>query len=57
MPTCAIVGCNSGSGREKPRENGRKPICFMYTLTEAKKEWLEIINRENYTPNKVVFSY
>ena len=57
MPTCAIVGCNSGSGREKPRENGRKPNCFMYTLTEAKKEWLEIINRENYTPNKVVFSY
>ena len=52
MPTCAIVGCNNGSGREKPRENGRKPSVFCYTLTEAKKEWLEIINRENYTPNK-----
>ena len=52
MPTCAIVGCNNGSGREKPRENGRKPSVFCYTLTEAKKEWVEIINRENYTPNK-----
>ena len=51
MPTCAIWGCNNGSGREKPREDGRIRLKFWYKHTEAKKEWRERINRENYTPN------
>ena len=50
MPTCAIWGCNNGSGRETQREDGKKRLFFQYKHTEAKKEWRERINRENYTP-------
>lgn len=49
MPTCAIWGCNNGSGREEPRADGKKWQLFFYKFTEAKKEWLERINRQNYT--------
>jgi hypothetical protein len=52
MPTCAIWGCNNGSGREKPREDGRIRLLFLYKHTEAKKEWVERINRENFKPTE-----
>ena len=52
MPTCAIWGCNNGSGREKPREDGRICLLFLYKQTEAKKEWVERINRENFKPTE-----
>ena len=60
MPTCAVVGCKNGSGKnEKLKENGEKYILFRYSKTLAKKEWLERLNRKDYvaTENTRVCEY
>ena len=52
MPTCAIVHCHNGSGRnERTHEDGRKAT--LYQVPEGmQKQWQEMINRQNFVVNK-----
>ena len=50
MPTCAVVNCSNGSGRnEKTHEDGTKATLFQVPPTEGlQKQWEEQINRKDF---------
>ena len=47
MPTCVVIGCNTGSGRgeDEKWQTEKLPKC-----EELKQKWLNQINRKDYEP-------
>ena len=54
MPTCAVVICSNGSGRnEKTHEDGTKATLLTIPRTEGlQKQWAEQINRKDFKVNE-----
>ena len=50
MPSCAVVNCSNGSGRnEKTHEDGTKATLYQIPPTEGlQKQWEEMINRKDF---------
>ena len=47
MPTCFVVGCHSGSGREVEKYQ----LVSFPKCDELKQKWIDSINRKNVEPN------
>ena len=47
MPTCFVVGCHSGSGREVEKYQ----LVSFPKCDELRQKWIDSINRTNVEPN------